>query len=153
MSAWVPAWDSKALSSMQLNAGKLDEANPGWYTIAADGGVTKNSNAEAADMRAALAGIDLIPTIKNYVGGKFDGNLVANVVASPTLREKHAEALTELVVQNAYAGIDIDYESMSAAARPNFSLFVQLLAQKLHGVGRKLSVTVAAKTSDADNWS
>jgi spore germination protein YaaH len=153
MSAWVPAWDSKALASMQSNAGKLDEANPGWYTIAADGGVTKNSNAEAADMRAALAGIDLVPTIKNYVGGKFDGNLVANVVGSPTLREKHAEALTQLVVQNAYEGIDIDYESMNAAARPNFTLFVQLLAQKLHGAGKKLSVTVSAKTSDADNWS
>jgi spore germination protein YaaH len=137
---------------MQLNAGKLDEANPGWYTIAADGGVTKNSNAEAADLRAALAGIDLVPTIKNYVGGKFDGALVANIVASPSLREKHAEALTQLVVQNAFAGIDIDYESMTGDARANFSAFIQLLATKLHGAGKTLSVTVHAKTSDGDNW-
>ena len=28
MSAWIPSWDAKAVSSMQLNAGKLDEANP-----------------------------------------------------------------------------------------------------------------------------
>jgi len=137
---------------MQLNAGKLDEANPGWYTIAADASFTKNANAEAANMRAALTGIDLVPTIKNYVGGKFDGNLVASVVASPALREKHAEALTQLVVENAFAGIDIDYESMTADARANFTAFVQLLATKLHGANKHLSVTVHAKTSDADNW-
>ncbi|HEY3055959.1 MAG TPA: glycosyl hydrolase family 18 protein, partial [Thermoanaerobaculia bacterium] len=67
-------------------------------------------------------------------------------------REKHAEAVTQLVVQNAFAGIDIDYESMTADARGNFSAFVQLLATKLHGAGKKLSVTVHAKSSDADNW-
>lgn len=153
MSAWVPSWDSKALASMQVNAGKLDEANPGWYTIAADGTFTKNANAEAAGLRAALSGVDLIPTIKNYVNGKFDGALVATIVASPDLREKHAEALTQLVVQNAYAGIDIDYESRKADSRANFSTFVRLLANKLHAAGKKLSVTVSAKTSDSDNWS
>src|SRR6478672_6730951 len=100
MSAWVPSWDAKAVTSMQLNAGKLDEANPGWYTIAADGTFTKNANAEAPEMRAALSGVDLIPTIKNYVNGKFDGALVATIVGDATLREKHAEALTQLVVQS-----------------------------------------------------
>ncbi len=152
MSAWLPSWDAKAVTSMQLNAGKLDEANPPWYQIAADGGVTKNYNAEAADLRAALSGIDLLPTVQNYIGGRFDGNAVASIVGSPDLREKHAEALTLLVVQNAFAGIDIDYENLAAATRPNFTLLVQLLAQKLHGAGKKLSVTVHAKTSDADNW-
>src|SRR4030088_3366565 len=95
MSAWVPSWDAKAVTSMPLNAGKLDEANPPWYQIAADGGVTKNYNAEAAELRAALSGIDLIPTGQSYSGGKFDGNAVANIVASTNLREKHAEALTQ----------------------------------------------------------
>lgn len=152
MSAWVPSWDSKAVTSMQLNAGKLDEANPGWYTIAADGTFTKNANAEAADLRAALTGVDLIPTIKNYVGGTFDGRLVGTIVGSANLREKHAEALTQLVVQGAFAGIDIDYEALTTDTRANFTTFVQLLASKLHGAGRKLSVTVDARTSDSDNW-
>jgi spore germination protein YaaH len=152
MSAWVPAWDAKALASMQVNAGKLDEANPGWYTIAADGTYAKNPNAEAADLRAAMAGLDIIPTIKNLVGGKFDGSVVAAITGSPTLREKHAETLTQLVVQNVYAGIDIDYESLDAATMSSYTAFVQLLAQKLHAANKKLSITVSAKTSDGDNW-
>ena len=153
MSAWIPSWDAKAVASMQLNAGKLDETNPPWYQIATDGGVTKNYNAEAADLRAAVVGTDLIPTIQNYVGGKFDGSAVAAVVASADLREKHAETLTQLVVQNAFAGIDLDYENLAATTRANFTTFVQLLASKLHAAGKKLSVTVDAKTSDSDNWS
>ena len=152
MSAWVPAWDVRAVTSMQLNAGKLDETNPVWYEIAAGGTFTKAFNAEAADLRAALTGTDIVPTIQNYVNGGFDGNLVATIVASPTLREQHAEALTQLVVQNAYAGIDIDYENMSSAARAGYSTFIQLLASKLHSANKTLSVCVDAKTSDADNW-
>lgn len=155
MSAWVPAWDTKALASMQLNAGKLNETNPGWYTIAADGGVTKNWGAEDSTMRAALSGTELMPTIKNYINdlGDFDGALVARVVASPELREKHAETITQLVVDKGFDGIDIDYESMPSAAKNDFSAFIQILGAKLHGARKKLSVTVHAKTTDAGNWS
>ena len=45
-SAWIPTWDPAALDTMQRNAGNLDEANPSWYTIAADGSIVKNWNAE-----------------------------------------------------------------------------------------------------------
>ncbi len=152
MSVWVPAWDARALASMHTNAGKLDEANPVWYEAAADGSITKVWNAEAPDMRAALTGVELIPTIQNYVNGTFDGNLVATIAASPTLREQHAEALTQLVVTNAFDGIDVDYENVSLASRADFTAFIQLLAAKLHGAGKKLSICVEAKTSDSENW-
>lgn len=153
MSVWVPGWDAKALPSMQLNAAKLDEANPGWYAIGTDGGVTKSYNAEAPDMRAAITGLDIIPTINNYVARKWDAATVARIIAAPELRDRHAEALTQLVVQNAFAGIDIDYEALNAAARADFTAFVQVLAQKLHTARKQLSVTVHPKTSDSANWS
>ena len=153
MSIWVPAWDTKALASMQTNGGKVDETNPTWYQIATDGTFTKSYNAESADFRAAFTGTDIIPTIQNYLGGKWDRATLGAILASSDLREKHAEALTQLVVQQAYAGIDIDYESKTADMRDNFTTFVQLLASKLHTAGKKLSITLAAKTSDSDNWS
>ena len=153
MSAWVPAWDTKALASMQLNAGKLDETNPTWYQIAADGTFTKSYNAESADFRAAMVGTEILPTIQNYVGGKWDRTIVSTIIGSPDLRAKHADALTQLAIQQAFSGIDIDYESKTADMRANFTAFVQLLATKLHAAGKKLSITVSAKTSDSDSWS
>ncbi len=149
MSAWVPAWDESAVATLEREAGNLDEANPGWYTIAADGTFTKNWGAENPRLRAALTGVDLVPTIKNYVSGGFDGNLVAAVIGSPILRETHAEALTQLAVTNAFAGIDIDYERVPATSRNDFTKFIQLLGAKLHSSGKLLSVTVYAKTAES----
>ena len=151
--AWVPAWDSNATTILQQQAGNLSESNPGWYYANADGTITITSSGIDSRLRAALSGTELVPTIKNYVNGSFDGAMMETIVASSTLREKHAEAIAQLAVVNAYDGIDVDYERMSAASKSNFTAFVNLLASKLHASGKKLSVTVYPKTSDADTWS
>ena len=153
MSAWIPSWDPNAVTTMQMQAGSLTETNPGWYTVSADGSIARNYKAEDPTMRAALTGTQLVPTIKNYAGGSFDGALVAKIVGDAALREKHAEALAQLVVTQNFAGIDIDYEAMPASAKSNFTAFIQLLAEKLHASRRTLSVTVHAKTSEAATWS
>jgi spore germination protein YaaH len=152
MSAWVPSWDANAVTIMQMQAGNLTETNPGWYSLAADGSIAKNYKAEDPTLRAALSGTQLVPTIKNLVNGSFDGALVAAIVADPLRRESHAEALAQLAVTQNFAGIDIDYESVPASAKSDFSAFVQLLAAKLHASQRLLSVTVHAKTSDSATW-
>lgn len=151
-SAWVSTWDPNGITSMQRNAGKLTESNPGWYTVNADGTIATKPGAENPAHRAAMAGTQLMPTIKNNGAGDFDGALVARIVASPDLRERHAEAIATLVVQKAYDGIDIDYESLPASARTDFSTFIQLLATKLHQSRKRLAVAVHAKTSDFGNW-
>jgi len=152
MSAWVPSWDPNAVAVMQTQAGNLEETNPGWYTIAADGSVTNNYKAEDATMRAALSGTMLVPTIKNYIGGRFDGALVAAIVNDPARREAHAEKVAQLVVERGLDGIDIDYEKVPTTASADFTAFIQLLAEKLHASNRILSVTVHAKTSEKTNW-
>jgi spore germination protein len=151
-SAWIPTWDPAALETMQRNAGNLDESNPSWYTIAPDGGIVKNWNAEAPELRAALIGTLLVPTIKNYIGGRFDPDVMATMLGSSETRERHAEAIVQLTVNQALDGIDLDYEAMRSADRESFSLFVELLGAKLHGAGKILSVTVQAKTSAAAVW-
>jgi len=151
-SAWVPAWDANGLSSMQLHAGSLDESNPGWYSLDANGAVTKNWNAENPQLRAALTGTRLVPTIKNYVNGSFNAQVVMALIATPAAREAHAESLRQLAVQNAFDGIDVDYETLPDSARVEFSAFIALLADKLHAVNKTLSVTLAAKTSDTQTW-
>lgn len=148
MSIWVPPWDNRALTTMQTNAGKLTETNPVWYVLGADGSIVKVSNAENPSLRAALTGTEILPTIQNVVNGRFDGPATAAILATADARERHAEAIVQLVVTSAFDGIDIDYESMPAIARADFTAFVQLLAGKLHGARKKLSVTVHPKTRE-----
>ncbi|HEX7154027.1 MAG TPA: glycosyl hydrolase family 18 protein [Thermoanaerobaculia bacterium] len=148
-SIWVAPWDKSALPSVQTNIRHVDESNPVWYTLDASGAVTKVWNAENPAWRAAMAGTELIPTIQNYVNGSWNGPLVATLLATADSRERHAEEITRLVVSSAFDGIDIDYESVPAASRADFSAFVRVLGDKLHASRKKLSITVHAKTSDS----
>jgi hypothetical protein len=56
------------------------------------------------------------------------------------------------VVSRGYDGIDIDYEKLPHASRGEFVMFLETLRTKLHASGKKLSVTVYAKTSDSPTW-
>ncbi|MEA2237930.1 MAG: spore germination protein [Thermoanaerobaculia bacterium] len=151
-SAWIPPWDAAALKSIQSNLGALSESNPVWYSWNTDGTPLKNWNAENATWRSSMTGTLFVPTIQNLVNGKFDGNAAAAVFATPAAREVSAAAIAQLVVSQAFDGIDIDYERIPTASRDNFTAFLTTLGQKLRASNKKLSVTVYAKTSASDNW-
>ena len=150
-SAWIPSSKAAALTSLQANVGTLSESNPIWYSLAADGSIVTNSNGENPVWRAAMTGTRLVPTIQNRLGGRFDGQAVAALIAAPESRDAHASALASLVLSNAYDGIDIDYERLPAASRADFTAFLTALARRLHALGKTLSVTVEATTSAGDN--
>lgn len=151
-SVWIPPWISSALTSVQENGSAIDESNPVWYAWNADGTIAKNWNAENATWRAAMTGSRIVPTVQNVINKAFNGTLAASVLADPARRDAHASAITQLAIQNAYDGIDVDYEKVPSASRADFTAFVQSLAAKLHAAGKTLSVTVYAKTSDSQNW-
>lgn len=152
ISVWVPGWDKAALTSLQLHAGAIQEANPVWYEAAADGSISKTYNAENASWRAAMTGSVIIPTVQNYINGSFNGPVIDSLMATAQSRETHAAAIAQLAIVNAYDGMDIDYEDLASASRSNFTAFVSVLRDKLHAAGKKLSVTVYAKAGDSENW-
>jgi spore germination protein len=152
ISAWIPPWDSNALTSIQANGGAITESNPVWYSLNADGSIAKNWNAENSAWRAAMTGSQIIPTLQNLVNRQFDGATTASLLSTAQSRESHASAITQLVVANTFDGIDIDYEGVPTASRANFTAFLTTLSRKLHAANKKLSVAVLPKTSDSQNW-
>ena len=149
---WVPPWDANALTSVQQNVSAIAESNPVWYSWNADGSIATNWNAENAAWRAAMSSTRFIPTVQNVINKGFNGTLAATVFATAASREAHAEAIARLTIQNAFDGIDVDYEALPATSRADFTDFVNVLGAKLHAANKKLSVTVHAKTSDKQNW-
>lgn len=151
-SGWVPAWDEAALDSLQAEGELLDEVNPVWYLMKADGSIGTVWNAENDTWLAAMTGLDVVPTIQNFNEGRFDGAMAQTILADERLRRRHIDELVYLVVTRAWAGIDLDYEALPATARSDFSRFVTELAEELHRRGKVLSVTVHPKTSDSQDW-
>lgn len=151
-SSWMPLYASGGLQSTQRNAGRLTESNPVWYQFRTDGTIVAMAGAEDPTWRAAMTGTEILPTVQNLVNGGFDKALAVQVLRSAKTREAHAESIFQVVVKNGYDGIDIDYEKLPYTSRADFVAFLEVLAAKLHSAGKKLSVTVYAKTSGSPTW-
>jgi spore germination protein YaaH len=86
-----------------------------------------------------------------------DGGLgtagVEYFLGDPVRRDLQAEALCMWAVADDIAGIDLDYESMKAEDRDNFSLFVETLASKLHAQHKLLTIALCAKDTEPGDWS
>lgn len=149
---WIPGWGSAQLTSIQTNAGALKESNPVWYGWNSDASLRKKTNAENATWRAAMTGTLIIPTVQNTTTSGFDQTAVVNMLSNATARDAHAETLTQLVIAQAYDGIDVDYERIPASQQANFTAFLTTLSTKLHAIGKKLSVSVYGKVGASDTW-
>jgi spore germination protein YaaH len=152
ISVWLPPWLSSAQSRTTQHAGIMTESNPVYYTVNLDGTIKVNWNAETAAWTTAMSGTEVIPTFQNYTSNGWDAAVVVNYIIHPSHRDAYTTNITNLVVSKGYAGADIDYENLPLSARADFNAFIEMLAQKLHAQGKKLSVCVYGKTKDATSY-
>jgi spore germination protein YaaH len=82
----------------------------------------------------------------------FDPASVESFLGDPDKRAAHAQALCDAAARDGLDGIDIDYESLKAADRDNFSAFVDTLSTKLHSTHKLLAIALHAKESEPGNW-
>ena len=96
----------------------------------------------------------LMPTIRNWdETGVIRSDLVDNLLVDQGIRDRHIGAIVGLVVQNMYAGIDINYQGINPALRADFSRFIADLARALHDNQKLLSVHVSPPLQvAADRW-
>jgi hypothetical protein len=64
------------------------------------------------------------------------------VIRSPDLRAHHAAAIAAAVKQGNFAGIDVDYHSISPDLKDQYTDFVSQLAKDLHADQRTLTLTL-----------
>lgn len=152
IAGYVDSWNlARGLTSLERNAGrdKLNEISPVLYELTGDGEAVTIASADTLVARARAQGIRVIPVVRNYRDGRWDGDLVGEIVQNPTRRHAHVRALTELVQAHGWAGIDLDYEELNPRDRDAYARFIDELADSLHSQGKLLTVDVAAKTSES----
>jgi len=155
VAASLPVWNlAGGTRTIRAHAQLLTAASPNLYEVGPDGAVTLRQQPAGVVAPAQLEllrerGIPLVPTISNTRDGAWDPQLVQAVLHDPELVAGHVTAITDLVRRQGFAGIDIDYEDLTAADREAFSRFVTRLADALHAVDKVLTVDLFAKDSDA----
>jgi spore germination protein YaaH len=129
----------------------LAEVNPVGLTIAEEGGVA--GNVPALNEASAASQYQVLPTVSNLDGDQVRGDLVDDMITTPSLRKQHIQALVDLAVEKLYPGLNIDYQNVSPDNQKDFTAFVRELAQALHAKEKILSVTMALPDQiSADTW-
>lgn len=145
---WTVEGGSRDFEKLKTNADIVSEFNPFWYELAPDGSIEGVARDKEYVAQLRALGMRVVPTIANA----FDRERVHRVIESAEARTAHAQLLVDLVLENDFDGIDVDYESLYAVDKEDFSLFIEELAEMLHAEGKLLSIAVHPKQDDEGGW-
>ena len=151
----LPYWSiGNGTDTVLGNRQDFSEVSPWIYGLSGSGQVviqepSSQSQVTVDISRLRAAGLRVVPTIANVTNGNFAYQPAALILHGPGVMSRTVTAITALVTQQDYAGVDLDFEGLHAADRQAFSTFVTDLATALHARGKILSVAVFAKTTDA----
>ncbi len=162
VTGWLPSWaTSTALPAVEGNSDLMSEASPFWYTAKASKGAVSLtstvSSASAASVVASLRArkVAIIPSVADGSAARA----MAGILTSTQARSAHARQLVELVSDNGFDGIELDYERFAfsdgsstwATTRPAWVAFVNELGAGLHARGKRLALAVPVMYNGARN--
>jgi uncharacterized protein YraI len=130
--------------------GSVVELNPKAFVI--------GDNGQVVDMYpgdlTAMGGFAVVPVISNQASdGTIRNDLVDNMLIDASLRQAHINAISELVANREFQGVEIAYIAINPALRGPFSGFIAELADKLHQQGKVLDVRVESpRQVSYDQW-
>ena len=155
-SGWIPYYSVKtSLPAALNNVDLIREVMPFWYTLKYN-----NSKVSILDLYAPAnpsipiaqplstmksAGMMIIPTITDGT----DKLVLSNLLSTEVGRTSAVNAISDLVIQNNFDGIDLDFENFAFVdgntswdkTKPSWIAFVKQLSATLHSKGKLLSIT------------
>lgn len=127
-----------ANTSLAHHQSVLNWVSPTGWTAQADGSILGTPDPSAVS-RAAAARLPVWPSLANDTS---DPTAVDALLNNPSAQTQLVSTVVNSVVDAGYAGVNLDFESMPAADRGPFTMFVRQLAAGLHARSAQLMVDV-----------
>lgn len=149
---WIPWWaDEAGVESAIENLDEIDILYPFVYEVDMLGFVinrTDFSDDHWEDLfeTARDERVDIVPTVM-----WFDGDEIHEVLSDRRMRERHINQIVELVEENEFDGVNIDYEGKQAETIDHFSRFLEDLKDELPR-RTELTCTVEARMAPERRW-
>lgn len=150
-SGWIPYWRAATGTAGVLqNLKTLTEVNPFVYTLAPDGALIDNGRLDQEPWLTLRAeaknkNIRYIPTVMTS-----NSELLHQLLSDTQSRIALEDTIANLVKEEGFDGIDIDFEGKKAETRDYFSTFLKGLKQRL---GTKwLMCNIESRTPLADRY-
>jgi spore germination protein YaaH len=145
VSGWIPYWrTATGTADVIPHLSQMAEVNPFGYTVKQDGTLFNALKVEDPAWQllfteARAKKVRIMPTVM-----WSDTDAITKVLSDPALRSRHVQAIVDMVNQNNFDGVDIDYEGKRASDRANYAAFLKELYGK---IGKKwVSCTIEART-------
>jgi cellulose synthase/poly-beta-1,6-N-acetylglucosamine synthase-like glycosyltransferase/peptidoglycan/xylan/chitin deacetylase (PgdA/CDA1 family)/spore germination protein YaaH len=122
-------WDSLSYLSLERHLAELDLLVPQWVRLQdGDEPVVREIDQKALDLiRSRKPNLPVIPMIHNSNEGKWDVPALLHAVRDEANRRNLISKLIQLIGNNKWQGICIDFEQVPKEAHPNLLLFMQEL--------------------------
>lgn len=140
--AYYVPYDSTSWASLEAHVDQIDYLAT--QTVFADvcGGISMQDD-RTLQAFATAHGIRVLPSIFTYDRAINHKLLTDEATTAQTIR-----TLTSYVVENDYAGLDVDLENIAPGDRNALTSFVRQLSAALHAKGKLLTMAVPAKTAE-----
>jgi spore germination protein YaaH len=145
VSGWIPYWRvATGTADVLPHLSQMTEINPFGYTVKKDGSLFDAAGIEKGDWDTLIATakakkVRVVPTVM-----WSDTDAIHTVLSNPKLRSRHIQAIVDMVNDNNFDGVDIDYEGKLADDRANYAAFLKELYTKM---GKKwVMCTIEART-------
>jgi spore germination protein YaaH len=164
---WAPYWTSDdTIDEVDDRFPDIRELSPFMYGTHGVSRITLDDQvpAELTDdfLEAARdSSVAIVPSIRD----ELPAGSMAAILANPTNRTRHVDAIIDLADELDADGIDLDYEKFAfsdgrdtwAETQPNWVAFVEELAARLHADDRTLTISIPpvydeAATGDRGFW-
>jgi spore germination protein YaaH len=132
--------DQSPNASLSANLNRIDLYSPYWYTLRSDGTLSSRESGHATLTATVQAkGHKVIPLIN-----KTSSN---TPLLDPTTRRKAVANIYQMLVNNGFDGVNIDFEGMPPSTRAGVTAFMRELSAKLRPAGLLVTMAVPAKWS------
>lgn len=145
-------WDDRSFTSLKQNLPQLDWIVPDWIHLKDDqGSLAKDFDQQALDLiRKEKPNALILPLVQNYVNEQWDSNLIAKFLANKQSRQNFVDSLLQIVQENHFGGVTVDFESVPETSQANFLALVSLLHTRFNE--HSLLVAQVVPFDGDDDW-
>ena len=140
--------DEQAYFSLKNNVNSLNMLLPLWMNIDSLGDtVDVNPDIRGREIIVG-SGVPVVAVISNYSGQDFDGAILHRVLNDSAKRSKLIEGIVSVLLQNHFAGVNIDFEELKELSDEPMINFMKELYARLHPLHLLVTQDVSPFNSD-----
>lgn len=154
--AFYVNWGDEAYQSLEANLDKITVLMPMWYHIDSTGRLTVDNPARQAQVMQLIeergADVQVMPLVNNYdkATETWNAPAVSKLLAKPSERRRMAEQIVQMLKDNGFSGVNIDFENFTEKDRGNLVAFMEELypLAKADDLTVSMDVIVGSKAYD-----